>query len=276
MTLTVNGEEIPVSDIEEEMDRLRPNYERYVAEQDAEPDENQLRDWSRENLIERILLRQAAAKADIDIDDEEIDSELEELKDRIPDEMTEEDFRRELVIGKRVEIMINQLTDKVEAPSNNEITMYYREHRSDFIAPEQVHARHIVKYLSGGSDRTDAYLSITNTREELKKGVPFEQLAMKISDCPENAGDLGYFARGQMVQEFEDVVFNMKADQVSDVFETPFGYHIAKVHDRRPGGPLPLNEVKEHIRNTLLTNKQNEIVEQFVDDLRKDAEIAST
>jgi parvulin-like peptidyl-prolyl isomerase len=274
MTLTVNGEEIPGPDIEREMDRLRSDYERYVAGQSADPDEDQLREWSRENLIERILLRQAAAAAEIEIDDKEIDSELEELKDRIPEEMSEEEFRGELVVGKRVEIMVKRLTDEIAAPADNEVSKYYRENRSDFTAPEQVHARHIVKHVSGETDRTDAYLSIMNVKEDLNKGVPFEELAMRNSDCPENAGDLGCFARGQMVQEFEDVVFNMNADEVSDVFESPFGYHIAKVHERRPGGPIPLEDVKEGISQHLLRTKQNEAVEEFVDGLKKKASIS--
>lgn len=274
MTLTVNGEEILGSDIEREMERLRSDYERYVAGHSEDSDEGQLKEWSRENLVERALLRQAAVSAEIEIDNKEIDSEIEELRERIPEGMSEEEFRGELLVGKRVEILVKRLTDKVPAPTENEISKYYRENRSDFTAPEQVHARHIVKHLSGETDRTDAYLSIVNIKEDLNKGVPFEELAMRNSDCPENAGDLGYFARGQMVQEFEDVVFNMNAGEISDVFESPFGYHIAKVHERRPGGPIPLDEVKDGISQHLLRTKQNEAVEEFVDGLKQKAKIS--
>ena len=109
--------------------------------------------------------------------------------------------------------------------------------------------------------------------DELKKGRTFEELADMTSDCPGNGGDLGYFPRGQMVEKFEDVVFNMDPQQVSDIFQTEYGFHIAKVYDRRPAATATFELVKDKIIEYLTKEKQETALENFVDELRANAEI---
>jgi peptidyl-prolyl cis-trans isomerase C len=70
---------------------------------------------------------------------------------------------------------------------------------------------------------------------ELKQGKDFSELARKFSSCPsgKNGGDLGYFSRGQMVKEFEDVAFALKPGEIKGPVRTQFGYHIIKLLERR-------------------------------------------
>lgn len=73
-------------------------------------------------------------------------------------------------------------------------------------------------------------------RKEIVNGdISFEDAAEKYSLCPSsvNGGDLGYFKRGQMVQPFSDVVFDLKVGQISDPVGTKFGWHLIKVVDKR-------------------------------------------
>jgi len=98
-------------------------------------------------------------------------------------------------------------------------------------------------------------------------------LAEKYSDCPENGGDLGYITKGQMVEEFDDVVFNLGVGQVSDVFRTRFGFHIAKVYDRKPAVVRSMEEVKEIAVNALKEQMRREAVDEFVDGLKNEAGI---
>ncbi|MCX6627586.1 MAG: peptidylprolyl isomerase, partial [Candidatus Solibacter sp.] len=93
------------------------------------------------------------------------------------------------------------------------------------------------------------------------------------SDCPGRGGDLGYFARGQMVEEFDAVVFSLEPGQCSEIFRTPFGYHIAKVLDRRAECIRPLAEVKADIEALLFEQKKQRRIEQCIDALRAKANI---
>lgn len=65
--------------------------------------------------------------------------------------------------------------------------------------------------------------------QELKAGADFAQKARQLSQCPsgkQSGGDLGSFARGAMVKEFDAVAFQLTPGQLSDVVKTKFGYHI--------------------------------------------------
>ncbi len=103
------------------------------------------------------------------------------------------------------------------------------------VAPQTVGASHILIAYQGAQRST-----ATRTREEalqlaqdvhdmLASGsIHFSDAAMRYSDCPSGAsgGDLGVFGRGAMVAEFENAAFSLEVGEISDVVETPFGFHI--------------------------------------------------
>jgi len=66
--------------------------------------------------------------------------------------------------------------------------------------------------------------------EDIKKGKKFGAVAKEISKCPSGKkdGDLGYFTKGMMVKEFEDVAFRLQVGEISAPVKTQFGYHIIK------------------------------------------------
>ena len=95
----------------------------------------------------------------------------------------------------------------VRRPTRKEIDLYYKTHRSKFHAPERIHVLHIVKNVESASERETASAAMQKIQERLKSGEDFGAVADVESDCKGNGGDLGWFPRGVMVDEFDDVVF---------------------------------------------------------------------
>ncbi len=121
------------------------------------------------------------------------------------------------------------------------------------VKPEQeIHARHILV-------ATEA--EAKEVAERLKKGEDFATVAKeKSKDTSAEGGDLGFFARGQMLKPFEDAAFALEVGQVSEPVQTQFGWHIIKVEEKRDQ-PLPtFDQVKEAIRIQLVQQKAQEVV----------------
>ena len=104
-------------------------------------------------------------------------------------------------------------------------------------------------------------------------GANFAEVADRHSDCAGNGGNLGLVPRGEMVQEFEDVIFALKPGETSAIFRSPFGFHIAHVSARFPEGFRAQNDVTNEIRDVLLREKQERALEQYLDKLRAGADV---
>jgi peptidyl-prolyl cis-trans isomerase C/foldase protein PrsA len=277
MAFTVNGELVEDFVIRAESSALRPQYETVARDMDPIEAEMQLRDWSRENVIERVLLRQEAAADPEPISPEAIEETLRSLQSQRIGAATvmerSEDVRRDLEIRMRVDRLVERITSKVAPPKHKEVTEYYRKNKEQFRRPELVRAGHIVKNVDESVDEATALAAIQKAQEELKSGANFEELADRCSDCAGNRGELGWVPRGQMVQEFEDVIFSLKENAVSDIFRTVFGFHIAKVYEKKPEGISDFAEVREAIEKSLHRQKQERAVENYLDRLRAKAVI---
>jgi len=274
MPTIVNGQPIEQSEIDAEVERLRPHYEQYVRENgaDEEAGQDQLVEWAKENLVERTLIQQAAREMDVEIPADEIDKAYEEVKERAGDTPAEK-VKADIELHMRIDRLMADAVGDVAEPEEEELRDYYEAHRDEMTVPEQVRASHIVKHVQAETDKKTAYEAAVDAKMQLEGGATFEDLAGQHSDCPENAGDLGLFGRGQMVQEFEDVVFAMRVGEVSDVFETPFGYHIVKLYEHHAERVMPFAQVRDRIAQELHERKRQEAVETFVDSLREKATI---
>jgi peptidyl-prolyl cis-trans isomerase D len=158
---------------------------------------------------------------------------------------------------------------ELAAPSDDAIKAYYDEHRDDrFTAQEEVRVRHILFKLPPGADektRAEVRKKAEDALARAKKGEDFGKLAEKLSDDTGSAkagGDLGRFTRGKMVPEFEAAAFALAPGQISDVVETPFGFHIIKGEEKQTGGPRPLDMVRPEIVQTLTEERGLELARQ--------------
>lgn len=273
MPIKVNGELIDDALIKEEARSIRPRLFEAMAGEDPATVESRVREWSRENVIERVLLRQAALAEPEPVDPAQIDEWLARIRAESPGQSgaialgDDESIRRDLEARLRVERLLEKVTAKTGRPANKDVAEHYRKHRESFRTPELVHAAHIVKNIDEKCDEATARAAIEEAERELAAGADFAELADQLSDCPGRGGDLGLFPRGEMVDEFEAHAFSLPIGQPSPIFRSPFGFHILKVYGRRPEGIRELSEVRDQIEEHLWQEKKQKTVEQFLDRL---------
>jgi parvulin-like peptidyl-prolyl isomerase len=282
MALIVNGERIENEEIRQEAERLRPSYEQVFAQEEPHQREAQLQDWSKENVIERVLLRQEAQKSGQEIAPAEIDAALARLKEQYekPQDLyqdfgadSDEKVKALIELQMKVQRKINEVYARVAEPSEAELRDYYEQNQQRFRTGEQVRVAHLVKYVNWQTDEATALEIITRADQDIKAGALFEGVVAKYTDCADNGGDLGYIARGQTVEEFEDVIFHLSPGQVSDVFRTRFGFHIAKVYDRREPQVPPLKEVRQQVAGEVREQKREQALGEYLDTLRSQATV---
>ncbi|MCX7017231.1 MAG: peptidylprolyl isomerase [Candidatus Sumerlaeota bacterium] len=277
MALYVNSEQVDEKEIEDEVARLRPHYNRLVAQgEESEDQEKQLHEWSRENVIERVLLRQAAFCDPAEVPADQVDKFYHELADRYggvekfrerfgADDAKEKEIKEDVARRMRVEWFIDKIASQAAPLTDAEIEAYYQANLEKFTIPEMVRASHIVRHPEPDVAPEQMRADMEKLLKQLRGGAEFAELARTQSDCPANGGDLGWFPRGHMVERFDDVVFAMQPGEISDVFETEFGFHIATVADKAPARPRPLEDVRESLVKELAEQSRQKAIEDFVD-----------
>jgi peptidyl-prolyl cis-trans isomerase C len=116
-----------------------------------------------------------------------------------------------------------------------------------FQPQDEVHARHILVATKEDADAIKA---------ELATGKPFEVLAMEKSTDPsaaQNGGDLGFFARGQMVGPFEDAAFALtEPGQISEPVQSQFGWHVIRLEEKRQSAPPTLDQLRPQLQQQVM------------------------
>ncbi len=282
MALVVNGERIDDNEIALEVERLRPRYEQVFAEKEPQQRETQLQEWSRENVIERVLLRQEANKDGQRVPAADIEAAFAKLREQFDkpedlhaavgaenDDAVKETIEQQILAERKIADVYAGLGE----PSDEQTRRYYEENKDQFKSDEQVRVAHIVKYVNWQTSEAEAREAIAQARREIDSGAAFEMIVDKYTDCADSGGDLGFIGRGQMVEEFEDVVFKLGVGQVSDVFRTRFGFHLAKVYSHTPSRTLELKEVKARVVSQLKEQMREQALGDYLDALRSKATV---
>ena len=136
----------------------------------------------------------------------------------------------------------------------DEIKAYYDSNISKYGDPEQRRASHIlisIKSGAGDPEKAKARERAAQLLAQLRKSPEvFAELAKKNSEDPGSAaqgGDLGFFARGMMVRPFEDAAFRLKLNQISDLVESDFGFHIIRLTGIRAGKMKSMEQARSEI-----------------------------
>ena len=242
-----------------------------------------------DSLIEREVLYQQSQKDGIQITDQTIDDQLAAIKKRFPNEteyknalskmnLSEDEVKAQIKRGLSIKELIDQQVTSKVVITDEESKAYYDKNPQRFKQPEQIKASHILIKVDAKADeakKAEARQRIEEVQQKLKDGGDFAALAKEYSEGPSSAkgGDLGYFRHGQMVKPFEEAALALKPNEVSDVVETRFGYHLIKVYDNKPEQTLAYADVKEKIIQRLKQEKIEKEAVQYVDKLKKDAKL---
>ena len=249
----------------------------------------QLRDQVYRSVLDRLvsfhLLMQESETLNITVDDAAVDARLDVLRSNFPsDEAFEtqlsswettldtlrEESRRDLLAERVLESeVLPGIEVDVEAARE-----FYDQHADRFTEGGGVRARHILIGISpdasdrekaAARERTDSLL------REAKGGGDFAELARTHSEDPGSAakgGDLGVVVRGQTVPDFETALFALEPGDLSEVIESPFGFHVIQMVEREAERTVPFAEASVQIRDFLLQQEQQARIAAFIEELK--------
>lgn len=228
-----------------------------------------------EALIVEKIVELESEKKNIEIPEEEIEEEFNNMKEELGGE---ELFNQALEkSGLTIDVLkenitmnltINKLIDPYISITDEEVENYFEENKSILGQKEEVKASHILVATKEEADEI---------KGKLDDGEDFAELAKEYStDGSKDAGgDLGFFARGAMIPEFEEVAFSLDIDEISDPVKSQYGYHVIKVDEKIEGKNPKFEDLKDDIEANLRDAKSQEAYGKWYEDIRDEYEITN-
>lgn len=179
-------------------------------------------------------------------------------------------------------VLVRETTKGAEI-SDEAARKFYDDNPDKFQQPEQVRASHILlltqdpvtKQPLSPEQKKEKEKLIKELKARAEKGEDFAALAKQYSEDPgsKNNGGEYTFPRGRMVPEFEAAAFSLKTNQISDVVETQYGYHIIKLSEKIPATKLEFAKVEPKIKEALTQQVVEKAAPAFLEKLRTDANV---
>jgi len=242
-------------------------------------------------LIDRELLLQKGKDLDITADAElikKLDEMRKQMKLASMDDLEKaaeaqgisfEDFKQNM----RTEIITQQVIQREVGGRINvgkdEEQKFYEQHKSDMERPEAVKLSEILVSTEQAGDDPQklaaAEAKANDLLKQIRAGASFEDIAKKQSQglSAAEGGELGYFERGKLAKQLEDVTFALKKDQVSDVIRTKQGFVILKVTDHQSAGIPSFAEIEPRLQEAVYMQKLQPALREYLTKLREDAYI---
>jgi parvulin-like peptidyl-prolyl isomerase len=227
-----------------------------------------------EALLNTKLITQFLARQNIPAAPEQVDAEVERLKETLKrdgqdlatamlqNNVSMNDIRKEY--EQRVRWSEYVKSKATEAA----LRKFYADHR-DLFSNTQIRASHILLKVDSNiseGDKEKIRQKLANIKSDIEqRKLTFAEAANKHSEDPANAGgaggDLDYFSlTSGYIEEFTDVAFKLKKGVISDVVETPFGFHLIQVTDRKEGKPVDFEQNRPAILNAFAAELQKSVV----------------
>lgn len=229
---------------------------------------------ARQREIERSILSSRQA-ANVLVRKEAIDQCIQEIASRFATEaeficdmarngLSLQNLREDVERDLRVEAVLEAVSAHVSPVSNLETELFYHLHYERFQQQEKRTLRHILITINEemkGSSRAEALSRVEAIRDLLIRFPDrFAEQALRNSECPTamQGGLLGQVPRGQLFPELDTAAFAMRPGSISEILESPMGFHILRCENIQPAGVVPLNTVRNRIREQMLkTRREN-------------------
>lgn len=238
-----------------------------------------------DQLIDRSVFMHEATASGISAPDSVVDKLMKQFTEHFTQGLASElekqglkpvDFRKAIERDLAIRSYVKEKVEPTITVSDADCKAFFDQHTAEFAGVDSVRASHIILMYSPDADATQKMQRrqlLEGLRARAIKGENFAHMAKMYSqdNSAERGGDLGFFARGTMVKEFEDVAFSLKKGEYSKVFETQFGLHLVKCTDKKPAAPPSYDLAKPRIEMML---KQQALGTELQNRLKRDREAA--
>jgi peptidyl-prolyl cis-trans isomerase C len=243
-----------------------------------------------DQLVAYHLLAQEARARKLAILDADVDARLAEIRKSFPTEaaftqgiaaqgLTLDQLKSQAKTGLEVAKVIDAEVNSKVTVQDAEVATYYQQNLERFKQGDSVRAAHILIGMPQNptpEQKAEAKTRAAAVLKTIKAGGDFATLARANSSdtgSAQNGGDLGFFPKGQMTPAFEEAAFKLKPGTVSGLVETPFGFHIIKVSERRAPRTAPFAEASGQIKEFLTQGQREQKLEQFVEQIKAKGKI---
>jgi parvulin-like peptidyl-prolyl isomerase len=237
----------------------------------------QLQDSAMQYLVQQSELEQKLSDLGLKpVTEADVDKKLAEIKKQFfggkestyqaqlkAQGFTEEQLRQDIRANLLSEKLYNEVTKDTKV-TDADITKYYNENKATYTQQASRDVRHILVNNKKLADTLET---------QLKNGGNFAALAKKYSKDPGSAANGGKLtiSKGQTVPEFDKAAFDLKKNELSKPIHTTYGWHIIQaLSDVKPAKVTPLADVKETIRQSLVSKKKTEAMTKWLDGVKKD------
>jgi len=281
---TVDGTDISADAFNRFALRRMPTQHRKMAK----PLADRMKRKMTHKLVERHIIQRTLDDGSITVEKSALESRFLDFKSRFPDDEAFQAFLDQRQITKqqlKAQLCRDVQTEKYlekhyhEGVSDEDVSDYYENNKSEFRTPEKVKASHILLRVpdDASPDAIERKKKKARTLAEKarKEGTDFANLAEKHSDGPsaKRGGDLGFFSRRRMVGEFSEVAFSMDPGEVSDPVRTKFGFHVIKMHEKQQAKTQSLEEARDEIERRLQQQSRRTSMHRFLEETKQDLSI---
>lgn len=286
--IVVNDEVVTQREFDRVFQPIKRNLEQNFSGDELNQKLQEAESGVKDHLINAKLATSIAKKKKIEIDEEELKRRIDTIKKAyygseadflkaLSDRGTNlSEFEKEI----REQMLAQKLVQEEVASSimvtPGEVKDFYDEHIDEMMAPKQLLVKTIMIRKREDRSNEDSRKKMEEVREKALNTKDFSLLAVETSEGPyaEDGGNMGYIAQGQTVPEIDTVLFSLGVGDISEIVETPIGYHIFKVEEVKDPRTLEFAEVNDFLREQIFMGKFQEGLIKYLEEQRKEAYIS--